>query len=60
VVANDLNKAILAKLIEQKIIDPAPIPQLQIVDFEKLLAADRQAQLDHAQPRRLGDAAASS
>ncbi len=60
VVSNDLNKAILARLIEEKIVDPAPVPQLHIVDLDKLLAADREAQLNQAQPRRLGDAAASS
>jgi small-conductance mechanosensitive channel len=30
IVANDLNKAILAKLIELKIIDPNPVPQLKL------------------------------
>jgi potassium efflux system protein len=60
VVANDLHKAILAKLIEQKIIDAKPIPQLHIVDFDKLATADREAQPGRAQPPRAGDAAASS
>jgi len=31
VVSNDLNKAILAKLIELKIVDPAPVPQLRVL-----------------------------
>ena len=60
VVGNDLHKTILAKLVEQKIIDPKPIPQLHIVDLEKLTAADREPEPSRAQPRRAGDATASS
>jgi potassium-dependent mechanosensitive channel len=52
VVSNDLNKAILAKLIELKIVDPSPVPQL------RLLAAENAAP-EERQPRPT-DAAASS
>jgi potassium-dependent mechanosensitive channel len=40
VVNNDLNKAILAKMIELKIVDPAPVPQLQLRGLE-VLSGDR-------------------
>lgn len=53
VVGNDLNKAILARLIELKIVDPAPVPQL------RLLAAEN-ASPEERQPRKPTDAAASS
>ena len=42
VVSNDLNKAILARLIELKIIDPAPIPELRLRGIENLLLGQRQ------------------
>jgi len=53
VVSNDLNKAILAKLIELKIVDPAPMPALRVVGLEGLSMPERL-------PRRPTDAAASS
>jgi len=53
VVSNDLNKTILAKLIELKIVDPAPVPQLRLLGTETLSVQDRIA-------RRPNDAAASS
>lgn len=53
VVGNDLNKAILAKLIELKIVDPAPVPQLRLLAAENASPEERQA-------RRPTDAAASS
>jgi small-conductance mechanosensitive channel len=53
VVSNDLNKTILAKLIELKIVDPAPVPQLRLLGAETLSVQDRIA-------RRPNDAAASS
>ena len=53
VVGNDLNKAILAKLIELKIVDPAPVPQLRLIGAENAAPEERQ-------PRRPTDAAASS
>jgi potassium efflux system protein len=53
VVSNDLNKAILAKLIELKIVDPAPVPQLRVLGMESPSIAERT-------PRRPTDAAASS
>lgn len=39
VVGNDLNKAILAKLIELKIVDPAPVPELRLRGVEQYLGA---------------------
>jgi len=53
VVSNDLNKAILAKLIELKIVDPAPVPQLRVLGVDNPSTAERV-------PRRPTDAAASS
>jgi potassium-dependent mechanosensitive channel len=50
VVGNDLNKAILDKLIEQKIIDPEPIPKLRVIGLEDLPSADRQSQPGQPQP----------
>ena len=41
VVANDLNRAILARLIEDKIIDPTAVPELRLLDIDKLGAALR-------------------
>lgn len=37
VVSNDLNKAILARLIELKIIDPSPVPELRLRGIEPYL-----------------------
>ncbi len=39
VVSNDLNKAILAKLIELKIVNPAPVPELRLRGIEEYLTA---------------------
>ncbi len=39
VVSNDLNKTILAKLIELKIVDPKPVPELRLHGFEQYLGA---------------------
>ena len=33
---NDLNRALLAKLIEQKIIDPAPVPEFKVRGLDRL------------------------
>jgi potassium-dependent mechanosensitive channel len=44
VVINDLNRTLLAKMIEQKIIDPAPVPEL------KVRGLDRLGVLLHAEP----------
>ncbi|MBS0520272.1 MAG: mechanosensitive ion channel family protein [Proteobacteria bacterium] len=38
VVNNDLNRDILARLIEEKIIDPAGVPELRLRDLDKLAA----------------------
>ena len=43
-VGNDLNKTILARLIELKIVDPAPVPELRIRGIEPYL---RQAGAGH-------------
>jgi small-conductance mechanosensitive channel len=53
VVNNDLNKAILAKLIELRIVDPAPVPELRLRGVENLSVAEHN-------PPRQSDAAASS
>ena len=36
IVINDLNRALLAKLIEQKIIDPAPVPEFKVRGLDRL------------------------
>lgn len=41
VVGNDLNQAILARLIEEKIIDPRPVAEFKLRDFDKLAEALR-------------------
>jgi small-conductance mechanosensitive channel len=53
VVSNDLNKAILAKLIELKIVDPSPVPELRLRGVENLPVAG-------LLPHKPTDAAASS
>ncbi len=40
IVANDLNQAILAKLIELKVIDPNPIPTFKLQGTDKLVVTD--------------------
>ncbi|TSA17215.1 MAG: hypothetical protein D4R74_03040, partial [Betaproteobacteria bacterium] len=40
-VANGLNRTLLARLIEEKIIDPKPVPELRLRDIDKLGAAFR-------------------
>ncbi len=40
-VMNDLNRTLLARLIEEKIIDPRPVPELRLRDIDKLGAALR-------------------
>jgi hypothetical protein len=42
-VTNDLNRDILARLIEEKILDPAPVPQFRLRDIDKLADALRSA-----------------
>lgn len=44
IVINDLNRTLLAKMIEQKIIDPAPVPEF------KVRGLDRLGVLLHAEP----------
>ena len=50
VVNNDLNRTILAKLIEAKIIDPAPVPELRLRNLDMLADALRGRASDHAAP----------
>jgi small-conductance mechanosensitive channel len=38
VVANDLNRTLLARLIDEKIIDPRPVPELRLRDLDKIAA----------------------
>jgi small-conductance mechanosensitive channel len=41
IVSNDLNRDILARLIEEKIVDPRPVPELRVRDIDKLAEALR-------------------
>jgi small-conductance mechanosensitive channel len=52
VVTNDLNRAILGRLIEEKILDPAPIAEFKLRDLDKLAEALRVAEqrTGHAAP----------
>jgi potassium-dependent mechanosensitive channel len=51
VVANDLNRDILARLIELKIIDPTPVPELRLRGVEHYLGKSGKAESDgHATP----------
>jgi len=50
VVTNELNKAILARLIEEKILDPAPVPELRLRDLDKLASGLRPNSTGHAAP----------
>ena len=43
VVTNDINRVILARLIEEKILDPAPTPEFKLRDIDKLAEALRSA-----------------
>ncbi len=52
VVTNDLNRTILARLIEDKILDPKPVPELRLRDVDALADALRSAvsEAGHATP----------
>jgi len=51
VVNNDLNRSILAKLIEEKILDPAPAAEFKLRNLDLLADALRGARAsDHAEP----------
>ena len=54
VVNNDLNRDLLARLVEEKIIDPRPVPELRVRDLDKLagrLTGDGSIPgADHASP----------
>ena len=52
VVSNDLNKAILAKLIELKIVDPSPVPELRLRGVENASPAERPATGSRPMPPR--------
>jgi len=49
VVTNDLNRVILMRLIEEKILDPAPAPEFKLRDIDRLANALRSG-TDHAPP----------
>jgi small-conductance mechanosensitive channel len=52
VVGNDLNKSILARLIELKIVDPRPVPELRVRGVENVLTPpDKPACDSHAKPQ---------
>jgi len=51
IVTNGLNRAILAKLIEEKILDPHPAAEFKLRDLDRLADALRARQAsDHAAP----------
>lgn len=50
IVSNDLNKTILARLIEEKILDPAPTPEFKLRNLDALADALRGRESDHAVP----------
>jgi small-conductance mechanosensitive channel len=50
VVGNDLNKAILAKMIELKIVDPAPVPEIKVRGVEQILRPAKPEGDGHAAP----------
>jgi small-conductance mechanosensitive channel len=52
VVTNDLNRAILVRLIEEKILDPAPVAELKLRDLDKLADAlgSAEQRTGHAAP----------
>ena len=50
VVTNDLNKEILARLLEEKIIDPAPVAQFALRDLDRLADALARRAPDAAPP----------
>ncbi|MFI5002922.1 MAG: mechanosensitive ion channel family protein, partial [Reyranellales bacterium] len=55
IVTNDLNRTLLARLIEEKILDPAPVAEFKLRDLDKLadaLHADRRTNDAAAPPSR--------
>jgi small-conductance mechanosensitive channel len=62
VVTNDLNRDILTRLIEEKIVDPRPVPELRVRDIDKLAEAVRRREAPAIGGEREGTdhAAASS
>lgn len=62
IVTNDLNRAILSKVIEQKIITPGAVPEFKVAGLDRLnfsLHADPSPETKQASPERPGDAAAA-
>lgn len=62
IVTNDLNRALLARLIEQKIINPAAVPEIRVRGLDRLnfsLHADPSPQEQETSSRGPGDAAAA-
>jgi small-conductance mechanosensitive channel len=52
IVSNELNKTILAKLIELKIVDPTPVPEIRVRGVEQILPAAKASGSDgHAGPQ---------
>lgn len=59
IVTNDLNRALLQKLIENKIIDPSPVPEFKVRGLDKLnfsLHADPSPETKETSTERPGDA----
>src|SRR5262249_59224744 len=51
VVSNDLNKAILAKMIALKIVDPSPVPEIKVRGVEQILRPAKPEGDGHAAPQ---------
>ena len=63
IVTNDLNRAILAKLIDQKIINPAAVPEFKVRGLDRVnfsLHADPSPETRESFTDRPGDAPAAS
>jgi small-conductance mechanosensitive channel len=63
IVTNDLNRAILAKLIERKVITPGAVPEFKVRGLDKVnfsLHADPSPETKETSPERPGDAPAAS
>ena len=59
IVINDLNRALLVKLIEQKIIDPSPVPEFRVRGLDKVNFALHSDPSPETKEERPGDGAAT-
>jgi small-conductance mechanosensitive channel len=51
VVSNELNRAILARMIEVKILDPNPVPEIKVRGVEQVLRPAKPEGDGHAAPQ---------